>query len=190
MFFPFVVFFGVLSQSRLSWGINTECLICRMNMANTSPCVCGVVVVSFSRNNDPWSLEDWFFEEIQEASLNATHLWKKSNLMQMWLFCGISLKIVHRVVLVSYNDPQFSTFFQGSLVSCLHCEYSLGRCITETWLPSLREKKRVVLDFHGDFLPLGGESLNIQVSHEKNPGWLGYIGDYTTQLSRDYNKPL
>ena len=23
----------------------------------------------------------------------------------------------------------------------------------------------------------------------KNPGWLGYIGDYTTQLSRDYNKP-
>ena len=27
------------------------------------------------------------------------------------------------------------------------------------------------------------------VSHEKNPGWLGYIGDYTTQLYRDYNKP-
>ena len=24
----------------------------------------------------------------------------------------------------------------------------------------------------------------------KNPGWLGYIGDYTTQLYRDYNKPL
>ena len=23
---------------------------------------------------------------------------------------------------------------------------------------------------------------------EKNPGWLGYIGDYTTQLYRDYNK--
>ena len=22
------------------------------------------------------------------------------------------------------------------------------------------------------------------------PGWLGYIGDYTTQLYRDYNKPL
>ena len=26
------------------------------------------------------------------------------------------------------------------------------------------------------------------LSHEKNPGWLGYIGDYTTQLYRDYNK--
>ena len=24
----------------------------------------------------------------------------------------------------------------------------------------------------------------------KKPGWLGYIGDYTTQLYRDYNKPL
>ena len=34
---------------------------------------------------------------------------------------------------------------------------------------------------------LGGSS---HLSHEKNPGWLGYIGDYTTQLYRDYNKPL
>ncbi len=29
-----------------------------------------------------------------------------------------------------------------------------------------------------------------QMSDEKNPGWLGYIGDYTTQLYGDYNKPL
>ena len=28
------------------------------------------------------------------------------------------------------------------------------------------------------------------MSNEKNPGWLDYIGDYTTQLFRDYNKPL
>ena len=27
-------------------------------------------------------------------------------------------------------------------------------------------------------------------SNEKNPGWLGYIGGYTTQLYRDYNRPL
>ena len=27
-------------------------------------------------------------------------------------------------------------------------------------------------------------------SNEKNPGCLGYIGDYTTQLYRDFNKPL
>ena len=30
----------------------------------------------------------------------------------------------------------------------------------------------------------------IQVSNEKNPGCLGYVGDYTTQLNRDYNKPI
>jgi len=24
----------------------------------------------------------------------------------------------------------------------------------------------------------------------KNPGYLGFIGDYTTQLYRDYNKPI
>ena len=26
-------------------------------------------------------------------------------------------------------------------------------------------------------------------SNEKGTGWLGYVGDYTTQLYRDYNKP-
>ena len=28
------------------------------------------------------------------------------------------------------------------------------------------------------------------MSNEQNPGWLGYIGDYTTQLYRDSKKPL
>ena len=28
------------------------------------------------------------------------------------------------------------------------------------------------------------------MSNEKNPGYLLYIGDYTTQLYGDYNKPL
>ena len=32
--------------------------------------------------------------------------------------------------------------------------------------------------------------LNSHLSNEKNLGWLGYIRDYTTQLYRDYNKPL
>ena len=33
----------------------------------------------------------------------------------------------------------------------------------------------------------------LHLSNEKKPGWLGYIGDYTTQLYMlygDYNKPL
>ncbi len=29
-----------------------------------------------------------------------------------------------------------------------------------------------------------------QLSNEKYPGCLGYMGDYTTQLYGDYNKPL
>ena len=29
-----------------------------------------------------------------------------------------------------------------------------------------------------------------EVSNEKNPGCLGYIGDYTTQLYGDYSKPF
>ena len=29
-----------------------------------------------------------------------------------------------------------------------------------------------------------------QLSHEEHPGYLLYIWDYTTQLYRDYNKPL
>ena len=32
--------------------------------------------------------------------------------------------------------------------------------------------------------------IYIYMSNEKNPGWLGFIGGYTTQLYRDYNKPL
>ena len=33
----------------------------------------------------------------------------------------------------------------------------------------------------------GDPTLRIPtLRHEKNPGWLGYIGDYTTQLYRDY----
>ncbi len=34
------------------------------------------------------------------------------------------------------------------------------------------------------------EKVRLQVSNEKNPGCFAYIGDYTTQLYRDFNKPL
>ena len=34
-----------------------------------------------------------------------------------------------------------------------------------------------------------GNLPQIQVSNEKYPGCLVYIGDYTTQLYRDYNTP-
>ena len=39
-------------------------------------------------------------------------------------------------------------------------------------------------------LLIGDTSEIHGLSNEKNPGGLGFIGDYSTQLYRDYNKPL
>ena len=33
------------------------------------------------------------------------------------------------------------------------------------------------------------EVAEVYLSNDKNPSCLGYIGDYTTRLSGDYNKP-
>ena len=41
----------------------------------------------------------------------------------------------------------------------------------------------------GNFVDQNPESSQPnQLSNEESPGWLGYIGDYTTQVYRDYNK--
>ena len=37
---------------------------------------------------------------------------------------------------------------------------------------------------------LGKEPPEKHVSNEKNPGWLGYIGDYSTQLRIPINQPV
>ena len=34
------------------------------------------------------------------------------------------------------------------------------------------------------------EKKKHHLSSDQNPGWLDYVGDYTTQLYRDYNKAL
>ena len=42
-----------------------------------------------------------------------------------------------------------------------------------------------------DALKIAKRNWPQKLSNEKRaPGWLGYIGDYTTQFYRDYNKPL
>jgi len=38
--------------------------------------------------------------------------------------------------------------------------------------------------------PVKKTSYCFKMSNEKKPGWLDYIGDYTTHLYRDYDKPL
>ena len=49
---------------------------------------------------------------------------------------------------------------------------------------------RSVADFLGCFFSKPSFKEQSQMSNEKNPGCLRYIGDYTTQLYRDYNNPL
>ncbi len=44
--------------------------------------------------------------------------------------------------------------------------------------------------FSGVKLLASFQGLYFYLSSVQNPGWLGYIGDYTTQLYRDYNTPL
>ncbi len=47
-----------------------------------------------------------------------------------------------------------------------------------------------VSDGIGALNPLLGKVLDPFLSNEKNPGYLLYIGDYTTQLYGDYNTPF
>ena len=68
-------------------------------------------------------------------------------------------------------------FIKGSwFAHHFHCKFWPVHCQPDLFL-------RVALGL-GFWFP------SFQMSHEKNPGWLGYIGDYTTQLYRDCNKPL
>ena len=40
-------------------------------------------------------------------------------------------------------------------------------------------------------MPVGKcDSVDSEVSSDENTGCLGFLGDYTTQVYRDYNKPL
>ena len=59
--------------------------------------------------------------------------------------------------------------------------------------PTFHGPRQLLSIFHSSIYQLTDRGLlgfgPIQVSNEKNPGWLGYIRDYTTQLYRDCNKP-
>jgi len=58
----------------------------------------------------------------------------------------------------------------------------LGR--EETWEPSFsNEQRRLPAVAHSKY-------VEQNLSNETYPGWLGYKGDYTTQVFRDYDKPL
>ena len=85
--------------------------------------------------------------------------------------------------------PEGSSCF----LHCLQLELflPLGTNCTKVFMPRMRtlfcEPKQI--QFRGRNTGSGG-SYGCQVSNEKKTGYLGYIGDYTAQLYRDYNEPL
>ena len=87
---------------------------------------------------------------------------------------------------VYYWKCIFPCFFPNSLLRCMtFCQVVLH------WNESYLEKKlrlynRSVISFQQ--LHIKPRHCRFQMSHEKP--WLGYIGNYTTQLYRDYDKPL
>ena len=119
------------------------------------------------------SLSDSFFTEIKSGMVKH-HPNQKKNAISDFL---------PSFLLRLFSQLEVDTFFHmfGSFITYLH----LGR-----WSDFFRGVFLLGgLGFPGD----GGfssEILATQLSNEKNLGWLGYIGDYTTQLYRDYNKPL
>ena len=88
---------------------------------------------------------------------------------------------------------QSESFFQRSISQELSCQFSGRRsffhfgwrfCFSVLFL----EITHQIWNFQSSFLDSGYRvCLNEQW---KNPGCLGYIGGYTTQLYRDYNTPL
>ena len=81
-----------------------------------------------------------------------------------------------------YNKPKDPYFFRGSIVSEVSNPQQSFYALID-----LASAGMAVLWMHR--VGQDGSPKNY-MSHEKNPGWLGYIGDYTTQLYKDYDRPL
>ena len=89
---------------------------------------------------------------------------------------------------------RFTFLFHMPIVSCTERPWAnLPRCRARPpWAPvPCRRKCPVPCRRRGERARHGGnevprDGLVHKVSNEKNPGWLGFIGGYTTQLYRDY----
>ena len=64
----------------------------------------------------------------------------------------------------------------------------LGRCHVVTWPTNSSRNAKLNENLVSN--PEGADIFGWYLSNEKNPAYLGYIGDYTTQLCGDYSKPL
>ena len=67
-----------------------------------------------------------------------------------------------------------------------HVEKTVGKVLSESIDANQLKGPDALVEAKGPSKSLP----NPQLSNEKNLGWLFDIGDYTTQLYRDINKPL
>ena len=109
-----------------------------------------------------------------------------SNVCKSMVILRDLLLMLHCLGLVSsLMTPDFSkkpTVFSGCVSSWAN--EMLG------WPFSLLNDEQRVATRCGWFTPTRSSNSKSHLSNEKNPGCLVYIGDYTTQLYRDYHKPL
>ena len=84
------------------------------------------------------------------------------------------------IALAQKSGETFNTFLPGCLQTIKTClNPNVQKCVKIGWRDIALLQLDMIL-----------EQPKSSGGNKKNPGWLGYTGDYTTQLYRDYNKPL
>ena len=131
-----------------------------------------------------------------KSSSSTTPCWR----LEWWFLISNQRKIfhlAHQLRLDRRPICMLRSYYRGTLAfaSSVKCREDVGRCDN-----SFRDISKLC-----DIQRLEGFLLGMvrcswffrekmikwmYMINEQNPGWLGYIGDDTTQLYRDCNKPL
>ena len=93
----------------------------------------------------------------------------------------LKMKSSHFISSVSYYPTLLAANPSGDIVNCVLRMWIMPRD-NGLW----PQASRVLGSFHDCLSP----TVNDHMSSVQNPGWLFDIGDYTTQLYGDYNKPF
>ena len=91
------------------------------------------------------------------------------------------------------NPLQMINFITGYVEQIVRCEFAQKpgmRKLVSSDDPCLEPIINTCTSGEGLLLGGGSKVIYGHLSNEKNPGCLWYIGDSTTQLYGDYNKPL
>ena len=138
---------------------------------------------STRRNDEKWYSKD-YFHDFSNGKLDDEYTTKRSSvevkINGKYMDMEYTKSLVHAISTARFPLPTYRWTHGVSLTSSRSSEI----CLSRDWI--LRIERSLGVKWKITLAPMSG-----QVSNEKKPGWLGYIGDYTTQLYRDYNnKPL